>query len=106
MSFIPIDTDLIVLGGQTATARKVPDLMKKDVFGIGGFNEGWDKLYKSSLITEILRRTNNYTQDQIQCLESELLNEIQSPENIQAVQTVPQSTIAGGAGAEQEGINI
>ena len=91
MAFLPIDTDLIVLGGRTAMARKIPALMKKDVFGIGGFNEGWDKLYKALLITEVLDGDNNLNQEQVQCLESELLGEIQSPENLQAVQRVPQT---------------
>ncbi len=106
MSFIPVDTSLIILGGQTATARKLPSLARKDVFGIGGFNEGWDKLYKSHLITEILENPNSYNEEQIQCLESELLNEIRSPENIQAVQTVPPPIVTGGTGIQQEETRI
>ena len=104
---VAVNRDLIVLGGRTAMARKLPDLSKRDVFGIGGLDEGWDKVYKVFLITEVLfRDDNNYTQEQVQCLESELLNEIQSPENLQAVQTSPQPTIGGGSGAQEEGIKI
>lgn len=93
MAIIGIDTDLIILGGKTASARKLPKVAKKEVFGLGRCNTGWDDLYKTLLITRALDHENNYTQEQIQCLESELLNEIQSQENLQAVQVAPGQTI-------------
>ena len=107
MTFIPLDTSLIILGGRTATARKLPRLMQKDVFGIGGFEEGWDKLYKSHLITEVLEGFEElFSEEEIRCLESELLIEIQSPENLQAVERLPQTIIVADPDPEEVGIKI
>ncbi len=78
-----IDTDLIVQGGRTFMARNAPKVSKHETFGLGRCNVTFDKLYKALIITEVLDRENSYTQEQIQCLESELLNEIQTQENLQ-----------------------
>lgn len=71
-------------------SRNIIKPAKKEVFGLGKCDIGYNRLYKAFLITEALDRDNNYTQEQIQCLESELLGEIQSQENLQAIQRVPQ----------------
>jgi len=91
MAFLTIDTDLIILGGRTVMSRMLVKVAKKDTFGLGKCDAEWDDLYKALLITRALELDNDYTEEEIQCLESELLNEIQSPENLQAVQRVPQT---------------
>jgi len=104
MAVIGIDTDAIIQGGRTFMARNAPKAARKEVFGLGKCNIGYDKLFKALLITEALDRENSYTQEQIQCLESELLNEIQSQENLQGVTKVTQ-TIFGPA-TEPETISL
>ncbi len=92
MATIGIDTDAIIQGGRTWMSRSILKPAKKEVFGIGKDNIGYNRIYKAFLITEALSRDNNYTQEQIQCLESELLDEIQTQENLQGVVRVPQET--------------
>ena len=96
MTTIGIDTDAIIQGGRTWMARNIAGVARHQTFGLGKNNVGYDRLFKSFLITEALSRENSYTQEQIQCLESELLEEIQSQENLQAVVSVPPSTVIGG----------
>ena len=93
MAVIGINTAAIVQGGRTFMAKNAPNAARKETFGLGKCNVGYDKLFKAFLITEALDRENSYTQEQIQCLESELLNEIQSQENLQPI---IQLTSAGG----------
>ena len=89
---ILIDTDIIVQGGRTFMARNAPKAAKKETFGLGRCSVTFDKLYKALLITEALAGDNSYKQDEIQCLESELLNEIQTQENLQGFVREPQTT--------------
>lgn len=86
---IGINTEAIVQGGRTFMSRNLPRVAKKEVYGLGRCNIGFNRLYKSFLITEVLNGDNSYTQEQIQCLESELLNEIQTQENLQGIHGVP-----------------
>lgn len=72
-------------------ARNAPNAARKETFGLGKCNVNYDKLFKSFLITEALDRENNYTPEQIQCLESELLIDIQSQENLQEGAKAPQT---------------
>ena len=96
---VAINTELIILGGRTAMARKLPAIARKDVFNLGKCVDTWDDLYKAYLITNALEADNSYTQEEIQCLESELLNEIQKPENLQAASiAVGTSIISGTSG--------
>ena len=98
MALIGINTAAIVQGGITFMAKNAPNAAKKETFGLGKCNVGYDKLFKAFLITEALGRENSYTQEQIQCLESELLNEIQSQENLQPIIPAPPLTAAALAG--------
>ena len=100
MVVIGINTAAIIQGGRTFMARNAPNAARKEVFGLGKCNVGYDKLFKAFLITEALDRDNNYTQEQIQCLESELLNEIQSQENLQPlIQITTRIGLTGISGA-------
>lgn len=96
MTTIGIDTDAIIQGGRTFISRNLVKVAKKETFGLGVCSISFDRLIKARLITKALARDNNYTQEEIQCLESELLGEIQSRENLQAITRVPGSAIAGG----------
>ena len=93
MAIIPISTSDIVQGGRTFMARNAPKAAKKDTFGLGKCNVDYDKLFKSFLITEALDRENSYTPEQIQCLESELLIDIQSQENLQPDPSVTEAVL-------------
>lgn len=88
---IGIDTDAIIKGGKTFMSKNVVKAAKFETFGLGKCNIGYGRLIKANLITKALSRDNNYTQEEIQCLESELLGEIQTQENLQAVARVPQT---------------
>lgn len=86
---IGIDTDAIIKGGKTFMSRNLVKAAKFETFGLGRCDTGYDKLFKANLITKALSRDNDYTQEEIQCLESELLGEIQTAENLQAVVPAP-----------------
>lgn len=86
---IGINTEAIVQGGRTFMSRNLPRVAKKEVYGLGRCNIGFNRLYKAFLITEALNGDNSYTEEQIQCLESELLNEIQTQDNLQGIHGVP-----------------
>ena len=77
-------------------SRNTPKAARHETFGLGKCDIDYDKLFKSFLITEVLDRENSFTQEQIQCLESELLGEIQTQENLQAVAIPPQIPIPTG----------
>ena len=100
MATIGIDTDAIVQGGRTWAARNILKPIKRETFGIGKDNIGYNRIFKAFLITEALDRENSYTQEQIQCLESELLGEIQTQENLQGVTRVPQTIFPPAPTAE------
>ena len=98
MTVIGIDTSAIIQGGKTFISRNLVQVARNEVFGLGKCNIGFDRLIKARLIVKALSRDNNYTQEQIQCLESELLGEIQSQENLQPIIQIPAGAGAGLVG--------
>ena len=100
MATIGIDTEAIIQGGKTWLSRNILKPIKRETFGIGKDNIGFNRIYKAFLITEALERDNDYTQEQIQCLESELLDEIQTQENLQGITRVPQTIFPPAPPAE------
>ena len=73
----------IIQGGKAYIANNIIKVVKKDVFGLGKCKATYGDLFKAYLITDALSRTNTYTGPQQECLESELLNQIMTPSNLQ-----------------------
>ena len=65
--------EFVISIGRTCMAKRVQKIARKEVLGLGKCDEGWGKPFKYFLITEMFSRSNNYTPEQCQCLESEIL---------------------------------
>lgn len=75
----------IIQGGKAYITNNVIKVTKKEVYGLGRCEATFGHLFKAFLITDALERTNTYTVSQQECLQSELLNQIMTSENLQGV---------------------
>ena len=95
MPVIPLNNHLIVQGGRTFVGVEIVSRAKKDVFNLGKCDTSWGKLIKNFLITEALDRAvkqladpqgnlvpenqGRYTEEQINCLQGEVITTIIPP---------------------------
>jgi len=90
----------IIQGGKAYIANNISKVVKKEVFGMGKCEATYGSLFKAYLITDALSRPNTYTGPQQDCLQSELLNQIMTPSNLQGIPGINQNPFDAGTPQE------